>query len=401
LESIRRSDTFVVSGEGISSSIDYQVLTLLYQPIIGASAYNLYLTLLNLMDRQTLISDEYMHSDLESLLDRKIESIEQDRYKLEAIGLLVTFFVSDSFNYEIKLPLSARSFVNDGILGQYLIASITKKRFKKILKVFKVSPPNKKQKYNISKAFNEVFPAIGNQEYLQENNLLSGEKQRFVSLNKYNFNWRMFSDSIPKDIFLPENLTEAIKLKIESLSYVYGLDELHMKDVLMKSLDEFSHVNIEFLARNARYEYEIMNQQAETKTILDKTTTRNTPTDPVEYFKTVSPIQLLTEIGEGLVSVADLKTIERLIDEVGLAPSVTNVMLAYIARTKDGVLPGFAYFQKVGQTWKRNQINTVELAMEYVKHLETRKNTKSTYTGKNKPKDIEVDWLEDYIKNMD
>lgn len=401
MESIRRSDTFVVSGEGICSSIDYQVLTLLYQPIIGSTAYNLYLTLLNLMDRQTLISDEYMHSDLESLLDRKIEMIEEDRFKLEAIGLLVTFFVSDSFNYEIKLPLSARSFVNDGILGQYLIASISKKRFKKILKVFKVSPPNKKQKYNISKAFNEVFPAIGNQEYLQEDNLLSGEKQRFVSLNEYNFDWRMFRDSIPDDVFLSENLTEAIKLKIESLSYVYGLNELHMKDALMKSLDEYGHVNIENLARNARYEYEIMNQQTESKTILDKTTTRNTPTDPVEYFKTVSPIQLLTEIGDGLVSVADLKTIERLIDEVGLAPSVTNVLLAYIARTKDGVLPGYAYFQKVGQTWKRNQINTVELAMDFVKHLESRKNTKSTYTGKNKPKDIEVDWLEDYIKNMD
>ncbi len=401
MESIRRSDTFLVSGEGICSSIDYQVLTLLYQPIIGSTAFNLYLTLMNLLDRQTLISDEYMHADLESMLDRKIELIEQDRFKLEAIGLLVTFFVSDNFHYEIKLPLSARSFVNDGILGQYLITSITKKRFKKIIKVFKITPPNKKQKYNISKAFNEVFPAIGNQELLQEDNLVSGEKQRFVSLNKYDFNWRMFNDSISNEVFQVENLTEAIKLKIESLCYVYGLDELHMKDVLIKSLDEFNQVNIERLARNARYEYEILNQTVESKKVLDKSTTRNTPTDPVEYFKTISPIQLLTEIGEGLVSVADLKTIERLIDEVGLAPSVTNVLLAYIARTKDGVLPGYAYFQKVGQTWKRNQINTVELAMDYVKHLETRKQTKTAYNNKNKPKDIEVDWLEDYIKNMD
>lgn len=401
MESIRRSDTFFVSGEGICSSIDYQVLTLLYQPIIGSTAFNLYLTLMNLLDRQTLISDEYMHADLESMLDRKVELIEADRFKLEAIGLLVTFFVSDSFHYEIKLPLSARSFVNDGILGQYLIASITKKRFKKIIKVFKITPPNKKQKFNISKGFNEVFPAIGNQELLQEDNLVSGEKQRFVSLNKYDFDWRMFNDSISSELFQVENLTEAIKLKIESLCYVYGLDEMHMKDVLIKSLDEFNQVNIEHLARNARYEYEVLNQTVETKKVLDKSTTRNTPTDPVEYFKTISPIQLLTEIGEGLVSVADLKTIERLIDEVGLAPSVTNVLLAYIARTKDGVLPGYAYFQKVGQTWKRNQINTVELAMDYVKHLETRKQTKTPYNNKNKPKDIEVDWLEDYIKNMD
>lgn len=91
METLRRSDIFIVSGEGFCSSIDYQVLTLLYQPIIGDSAFTLYLILMNLMDRQSLISEEYFHSDLESLLNRKLELIEQDRYKLEAIGLLVTF----------------------------------------------------------------------------------------------------------------------------------------------------------------------------------------------------------------------------------------------------------------------------------------------------------------------
>ena len=184
METLRRSDIFIVSGEGFCSSIDYQVLTLLYQPIIGDSAFTLYLILMNLMDRQSLISEEYFHSDLESLLNRKLELIEQDRYKLEAIGLLVTFFAGDNFTYEIKLPLSARGFINDGILGQYLISSITKKRFKKILKIFKINRPNKKQKYNISKAFNEVFPAINNQENIYEGNLISGEKNRLISLSK-------------------------------------------------------------------------------------------------------------------------------------------------------------------------------------------------------------------------
>ncbi len=400
METIRRSDTFIVSGEGICSSVDYQVLTLLYQPIIGTSAFNLYLTLLNLMDRQTLISEEYLHADLESLLDRKLESVEQDRYKLEAIGLLVTFFVSDSFTYEIKLPLSARSFVNDGILGDYLTSAITKTRFKKILKVFKIKQTSKKQKYNISKAFNEVFKALDHYDQLQETNLISGQKQRFKSLSEYDFNWRFFEESIPESVFEIAQLTKAIKLKIESLSYVYGLDELTMKDVLIKSLDENNQVNIEFLAKNSRYEYENNSQVKNTHTVIEKTTVRNAPIDPVEFFKTISPIQLLEELGDGMVSVADLRIVERLIDEVGLEPSVVNVMIAYIARTKDGVLPGFAFFQKVGQNWKRNHINTVELAMDFVKHLGSRKSNK-TYQNKNKPKDVEIDWLDEYIKNFE
>lgn len=402
METIRRSDAFVVSGEGFCSSIDYQVLTLLYQPIIGDSAYTLYLTLMNLMDRQSLISEEYLHADLESLLNRKLDFIEKDRYKLEAIGLLVTFFAGDSFTYEIKLPLSAKGFVNDGILGQYLITAITKKRFKKILKVFKISEPNKKQKYNISKAFNEVFPSIGSEEDVYESNLLATDKNRLISLNEYDFNWRLFQESLPDGMVATDDLTEAIKRKVESLSYVYGLDELQMKDVLLKSLDENNHVNIVSLSKNARYEFETIEQTQEKQKTPETPVERNNPADPVEFFKNVSPIQVLEEMGEGMVSSADLRTVERLIEEVGLNPSVVNVLIAYIAKTKDGVLPGYTYFQKVGMSWKRNQINTVELAMDYVKHLEAaRNNPKNTYNNKNKPKDVEVDWLEDYINNME
>ncbi len=401
METLRRSDIFVVSGEGFCSSIDYQVLTLLYQPVIGDTAFTLYLTLMNLMDRQSLISEEYLHSDLESILNRKLDIIETDRYKLEAIGLLVTFFSADTFTYEIKLPLSARSFINDGILGQYLIAGISKKRFKKLLKIFKISVPNKKQKYNISKAFNEVFPSIGNPESIYENNLLSGNKNRVISLNKYEFNWRLVKDSLPESAFDIDNLTEAIKRKTESLSYVYGLDELYMKDVLVKSQDEYGNINIELLSRNARYEFDLLSQKASATEVESKPLKRNVPTDPLEYFKAISPKQLLEEMGEGMVSVADLRIVERLIDEVGLNPGVVNVLIAHIARSKDGVLPGYAYFQKVGMAWKRNQITTVELAMDYLKHIESAMKAKPNYYNKNKPKDIEVDWLEDYIKNME
>ncbi|MBN2834447.1 MAG: hypothetical protein JXR48_05715, partial [Candidatus Delongbacteria bacterium] len=248
METLRRSDTFVVSGEGLCSEIDYQVLTLLYQPIIGYRAFTLYMTLMNLMNRQDLISEEHFHSDLESFLGLKVSEIEEERFKLEAIGLLVTFFANDNFTYEIKPPLSARNFINDGILGEYLIASITKTRFKKLLKIFKVKAPNTKQKYNISKAFNEVFPAIEvtNNEY--ENDLLANKTKSFAKLSNYNFNWRLFSESIVNDIYDTDNLTEAVKSKIEQLSYVYGLDELKMAEIFMKSLDENNQINIEVLA---------------------------------------------------------------------------------------------------------------------------------------------------------
>ncbi len=403
MEGIRRSDTFIVSGEGFCSTVDYQVLTLLYQPIIGESAFTLYLTLMNLMDRQALLSEEYLHSDLESLLNRKLSDIEEDRFKLEAIGLLVTFFASDSFTYEIKLPLSARSFVNDGILGQYLISSITKTRFKKLLKIFKIKTPNKKQKYNISKAFNEVFPSVAINTALQEDNLISGERIRFQSLNKYDFDWRLLQESISEDFFSFDDMTEAIKSKMENLSYVYGLNELIMKEVMLKSLDEYNHVNIELLAKNARNRYDIENTpEKKTKKKEEPRKTSNLPTDPVEYFKAITPRQLLYELGDGFVSTTDLQTIERLIDEIGLDPGVVSVLVSYITRKKNGTLPSWRYFEKVGASWKRNHINSVETAMEYIIHLESQiKESQTKSYGDKKPKDIEIDWLDEYIKSLE
>lgn len=403
MDGVRRSDTFVVSGEGFCSSVDYQVLTLLYQPIIGESAFTLYLTLMNLMDRQALVSEEYLHSDLESLLNRKLSDIESDRFKIEAIGLLVTFFTSDSFTYEIKLPLSSRSFINDGVLGQYLISSITKTRFKKILKIFKIKAPNKKQKYNISKAFNEVFPSIAIESNFVEDNLISGEPVRYQSLNKYDFDWRLMKESISEEFFSFDDMTEAIRSKIEKLSYVYGLNELIMKEILLQSLDEYKHINIEVLAKKTRDRYDIEKEKPlKKKKKEEPRKMANLPTDPVEYFKAITPRQLLNEIGDGMVSIVDLKTVERLIDEIGLEPSVVNVMISYITRKKGGTMPSYRYFEKVGASWKRNHINSVETAMEYIKHLESqiKDNQKNKYPDR-KPKDIEIDWLDEYIKSLD
>ncbi len=393
METLRRSDTFVVSGEGLCSEIDYQVLTLLYQPIIGQKAFTLYMTLMNLMNRQDLISEEHYHSDLESFLGLKVSEIEEERFKLEAIGLLVTFFANDNFTYEIKLPLSARNFINDGILGEYLIASITKTRFKKLLKIFKVKAPNKKQKYNISKAFNEIFPALEATDNEYESDLLANKTKSFAKLTNYNFNWRLFSETIVTDMYDTENLTEAVKSKIEQLSYVYGLDELKMAEIFMKSLDENNQINIEVLAKNSRSNYNVEpidpNREEVPIKVVDTDNIAN-------YFKTISPKDLLAELGDGLVSTADLRHVERLIDEVGLDSAVVNVLLAYIVKTKGNNLPSYAYIQKVGMGWKRDKIDTVDLALDYIKHLDSSKD-KPQYKKSTRP-DVKPDWLEEYLK---
>lgn len=399
---------FIVTSEGLCSQIDYQVLTILYQPIIGLKALSLYMTLLNLVDRQGMASEEYLHADLESILNMDLLTIEEERYKLEAIGLLVTFFTSDYFTYEIKMPLSPRSFVNDGVLGEYLISNITKTRFKKMIKLFKVKQSNKKQKYNVSKAFNEIFPTIDktyNDDY--EPGLLSGKSSNYRQLNGHDLDWRFLEDSISKEILDIKQLTEAMKNKILSLSYVYDLDELEIKQVLIQSLNEDQVINIEELARKARNYFAKRQTQAKKKPENHHKIHQNksplNPKDTEEYFKNISPKNLLEELGDGLVVSSDLLIAERLMDEVGLTPGVINVLLAYIYKQKDNKLPGYAYFQKVGLSWKRNKIETVKNALDYIKHIEAMKQNKKTSSYKQKPQktDVQVEWLDKYLNPED
>lgn len=409
MDEIRRNDRFVAYAKSNISATDYQILSLFYQPIIGVGAFTLYCTLMNLLDRQSLVSEDYLHGDLESLLNTKLTLIEKDRHRLEAIGLMDSFYSDDHFAYELKLPLSAQSFVNDGILGQYLIAAITIDRFKKLLHVFKLRSPSLKKYVKTTKSFDEVFPSLKLQEQGPEADLKSGGKPNGIKTSDRSFDWRLFTESVPKDFLKTSDLNEELKNKILNLHYVYGLDELDMREVFLQALDKDNVLSVNKMASAARDSFRLKQSEENKVEIPDSApVSRNLPAEPVAYFQVVTPRELLEEIGGGRASSADLRIVERLLEETGINHGVLNVLLAYVARIKDGTLPGYDYFEKVALDWKRNQIETVETAVEYVKHLRAKyEHAKETSSGgrtyrqakSNRP-DVEVDWLEDYIKSI-
>ncbi|MBU0997092.1 MAG: DnaD domain protein [Firmicutes bacterium] len=407
MEGLRGTDRFVSYSKAVISSQDYQTLTLFYQPIIGEGAFVLYCTLAGLLDRQKLSSKEYLHSDLESLVNKSIQDIEKDRHRLEAIGLIDTFYQNDQFIYEINMPLSPAAFVNDGVLGEYLKASITKERFLKMLDIFKTKSFSKKNYIRITKSFDEVFPSLPLSEPENEEDLIGIHNGNGVSVNYHPFEWRTFEESIPKEFYDSSLLTKAVKMKILNLAYVYGLNELDARDIYAKCFDEKTKiVSLSKLATEARELYKLTSRKEGKANKEPLKHIEDLPHDPLEYFKVVPPIQLLKELGDGHVNASDLRVAERLIEDIGLDKGVANVLLAYTFQIKNGNLPSYDYFEKVGSSWKRNQIKSVELAMDYVKHLKSQydqsvsKGKKTPYTKSNKP-DIEIDWLDEYYNSIE
>jgi len=409
MERVRRNDLFFAHAKTMPSSADYQALTLLYQPLVGVSAFSLYLTLFGLLNRQTLVSEKYVHSDLESVLDVKLETLEEARRKLEAVGLVVTGFKSDCFAYELVLPMSAASFVNDGVLGQYLKAAVTEERYAKIIKMFKTTKVTKDGYVDITKSFDEMFPALPADGSEQEPDLARRVRSKSVKVRHSTFDFRLFAESIPAEFFDASQLTDSVRDKIDNLAYVYGLDELAMKDVWLKSVDKSAPVDFTRLATAARDAYKAVSRgnEAASETVEPIPDHPVESGDPAVYFAAVSPKELLAGMSGGKVAVADLRIVERLLNEIGLDKGVVNVMLAYVLKNNHGDMPSYEYFEKIGLSWIRNKIDSVAVAVDYVKHLnaeyEKKRDTGSSRRyGKSKEEkpDVKIDWLDEYMKSI-
>ena len=92
------ADTYVVVNKSIINNEDRLILNMLYQPIIGPLPIILYFSLWADLDKSEIMSIEYTHHHLVTNMHLTIDEIIEARQKLEAIGLLRTFFKESSIN---------------------------------------------------------------------------------------------------------------------------------------------------------------------------------------------------------------------------------------------------------------------------------------------------------------
>ena len=93
------ADTYTVINRTILTDNDRKILTMLYQPIIGANSVNLFFTLWMDLDKGEFMSVEENHHHLMTSTSLNINEIISGREKLEAVGLLKTFFKENEKNY--------------------------------------------------------------------------------------------------------------------------------------------------------------------------------------------------------------------------------------------------------------------------------------------------------------
>lgn len=387
-------DVYIVRMNGILQEYDRKVLTLLYQPLIGSTCYSLYMTLWSEIEVNRLWGGENRHHHLMSIMQRNLKQIFEERKKLEGIGLLKTFVKEDeqdrTYIYELQPPLSPNQFFDDGVLNIYLYNRLGKTSFHKVKQFFSEHRIDTDTYKDVTSSFSEVFLSLNPSELKVSNEEMTNalkisendqyidrEKSSGIFISEEYFDFPLFLSGISKSLIPHDAFTTEVKEVIAKLAFVYRIDPIEMKKVVIQAIDESDQVNIEALRKAARDYYQLMNGDLLPRLVnntqplqfrmMTLTEPKNKEEQLMKQLEEISPHQLLVEISGGIEpAVSDLKIIENVMINQKLNPGVVNVLIYYVMLRSDMKLSK-NYVEKLAGHWVRKQIKTVKEAMTLAK----------------------------------
>lgn len=409
------ADTYVVVNKSIIDSEDRKILTMLYQPIIGPLPIMLYFSLWSDLDKTEIISNEYTHHHLVTNMQMTLNEIVEARRKLEAIGLLKTFYKEENINnyiYQLYSPLKAHEFFSHPILNIVLYNNTGKKEYEKLKDYFKMPRINTSSYSDITASFSDVFTSVPLTSY----DILNDDirKKNVLKLNiDTNFDFDFLIESLPKSLEKDKVFTKEIKELIIELSYLYDLDVIKMQDIIPTCINERGTISKDELRKTCRNYYQfdnhgllpsvVYNSQPEyLKTPQGDTSKR---AKMIYTFETIRPYELLKSKNKGAEPTArDLKLAEDLIINYGLKPGVANVLIDYILKTNNNKLTRSLAETIAGQ-WQRLNIETVDEAMKLAEkeHKKYHKNKTPSTASQSKIKKEEKipEWFNKEIKKQE
>lgn len=367
------ADTYTVVNRTILSANDRKIITMLYQPIIGYTATSLYFTLIDDLDKLELISDDLTHHHLMATMQLKLDSIIKARKKLEAVGLLKTYFKKTNINHYVYLlysPISAHEFFNHPILNVVLYNNLGKVEYDKLTSYYKIPRLSLKDYEDVTSSFDDIFSMIPGRS-IEINEEITKKNSGNLLLNKC-IDFDFITSSIPSNMVNDKCFSKDIKELINSLAFTYNLDDNAMISLIRDSLNEKGLIDKTTLRKNARnyYQFEesgrlptlVYNNQPE---YLKKPVGDNSKWAQMVYtFENISPYDYLRAKYKGAEPTSrDLKLVEHLLIDQKLQPGVVNVLLAYVLKVNNQKLNKNFIETIVGQ-WKRLNIETVEDAMK-------------------------------------
>ncbi|MCF6138186.1 replication initiation and membrane attachment family protein [Pseudalkalibacillus berkeleyi] len=382
-------DRYQVQSSGHIHFEELKVVTLLYQPLIGAKAYSLYMTLFS--ERFT---GESTHHSLMNHTQMNLQHIFEERKKLEAIGLLKSFQKSTDderkFTYELQPVLKPEQFFQDDVLSVYLYGRLGKERYLEIKKRICLEQVGHDEDYKeVTANFNDVFSSLHqsemraglNSEFHQSDknhqHKSENQEQSIPKFSNEDFDFETLVRDLSSFIIPAEVLTESIKDSIYRLAFIYRISPLEMSSIVQQAYFRDDELTPTSLRQEVQRWYKIEKpgqlprlserKQQDTTQTHEKQPELSREEMMVKTFETISPRALLERYSEGgRAASADLKVIDSIMFDQKLPIGVINVLIDYVLNTNDMKLIQ-SHVEKIASQWKRKKITSVREAMALAK----------------------------------
>lgn len=369
---------FTIMVDNTLTDLDRKVLTHCYLPIIGDKALSIYLTLFTMLDPGTLESNVLNHSQLIKLTGIQKSKFINERKKLEAVGLLNSYYKDAHFIYVLKSVLSPYEFFNNHALVRVLESVIGQEDLDMLAYNFLLRRLDPNQFENITACFDEVFDSCFESEASYQGIGVDTTNNGII-INNDKFNIDHFiilvdaMDILDKVILQDESFLNLIK----RYAYLYGLTVEQLKDAVLLSVNVDKTINTDELEIQVKRLYDNRNQNV---VFVKKREVVRSSDKLINALNTITPNDLMKHKYQTELTSSEISMFDKLLKETNISIGVLNVCILYVVSEKNGEIPSYNYFLKVINTWIRSGITTTEEALNYINNTPQDKKSKPTKT---------------------
>lgn len=388
-QEIDPKDFIYIESEKELTMQDVRVLTKLYKPIIGGTAYSFYQSLFSELDfkanqKMTTVSR------LLTKIDTGIVDFYQDKIRLEGLGLLRSYRSKTKENkyfYELENPLTTEAFLEDNLLQSLLIEKIGKKAFQEEIKDLVIEPQAKDDYEELTRSFTEVYHFnVENKDLAVNNYSFNSENRVKISKDIENidsFDYSFFKKGLNQHFVKKDSLTKDIKELIYTYHIIYGIDELTMQSIVLESTDVESGRIIKSKLTNTvqrMYLNKQKNKIVSNPSSFDKSTENSkkrkeklskkgftsSEISVINHAKKAAPAHYLRSIKDqlnGFVTSNETWVLKELVEQSPLSKEVINILLHYILVIQKAVILDKNYATKIANDWAQHDIKTAEDAV--------------------------------------
>ena len=376
---LKTTDSFIIEYHETLAPLHYEALYLMYQPLIGPFALNLYQTTLAL--KEVVSTDS--HQLLLDLTKFSLKEFVEARSKLEAYGLLKTYFDGESnYFYRFFNPLLPNDFLNHYAFGLEYRQVFGLVFFETLKSKYQNNSLLTKKYHDISQSYDAtLIKSLSDQELklFLENNQNDLKKDILSNFDSKSFFTGVSNTVFPKSLRTEENLA-----LIAQLINLYGFNS---EEMLMMAA---TSINIEkgFLDKE-----KLMRKVRSKKIVV------------TDSGYQLAPVAFLQNLQNGIkVTRSDQSLLDELVNEIGLKTDVINVLIEDIFQSNNKMLVK-NYVLKRATTLKLNHIETVEMAQKFIKEtsfqpikrkstLKTKKSSTISQNNETIENQVEIDRTE-------